>query len=376
VSPTDRHNVGTVVNLDDALGRVTAAFVADDSREATRDFDWDELRVLDPSAPLRVLSPATERHLDTVIDELTQSIESWHTAVRRLGAEPGDADRFARAIDRHVEHHAETLGADRPAWLTHLLGERPDDVAGANAWDDALCDVARWRAGHRMKGDTTGLGERPASPDDAGAWDDLQARLGLTRTWIATTDRIEAADTIVPSYDELLERRSQLDQLFAAAPADWGPTIRQLQTGQLSLDDTAELLGAALEGQRARRQWILANWPHVVEYQEINRTLTTATWGPDPRLLTELLTEPLTDALTTAIVNGDPWLRVELCAIAEGDTIELDDGSVAWLSALADDRATRGIAPSAPLGYVGFNHAPPERAVDLGADLADVGLDW
>jgi hypothetical protein len=121
----------------------------------------------------------------------------------------------------------------------------------------------------------------------------------------------------------------------SSAPADWRPTIRRLQTGQLSLDDTGELLRTALEGQQARRQWILVNWTHVVEYQEINRTLTTATWGPDPGMLTDLLTGPLTDALSRAIVNGEPWLRVALCAIADGDTITLDEGATAWLESRA-----------------------------------------
>jgi conjugative relaxase-like TrwC/TraI family protein len=376
VSPTDRHNVGTVVGLNDAAGRVTVAFVSGDGREATRDFHWHELRVLDPTAPPRTLSPTAERHLDALTVDVSERMETWRESVRRLGAEPGDADRYGRAIDRHVEQRAETLAADRPAWLSGLLGARPDDVAGANAWDDAVRDLVRWRARLGLDADTPGLGARPASSSDAGEWDVLQARVGLTRTWLATTDRIEAADTIVPSAAELLERRGELDELFTHVPPDWRATIRQLQNGQLSLDDTAELLGAALEGQEARRQWILAKWPHVVEYQEINRTLTTATWGPDPRLLTDLLTEPLTDALSRAITNNEPWLRVALCVIADGDTTELDEGAVAWLSELAEDRATPGIEPRAPLRYAWFNHAPPERAVDLDADLVDVGLDW
>jgi hypothetical protein len=374
VSPTDRHNVGTVVDLDDALGRVTVAFVSGDGREATRAFDWAELRLLEPVPEARTLSSAAQGHLDTIADELTERIQSWRQAVRRLGAEPGDADRFARAIDRHIEQRSEMLCAHRPAWLTGLLGGRPDDVAGANAWDDAVRDVARWRARQDLNGDTPGLGPRPASAGSAGEWDVLQARLGVTRTWLATTDRIEAADTIAQSYGELLERRGELDELFAHVPLDWRPTIRLLQDGQLSLDDTAELLGAALEGQQARREWILTNWPHVVEYQEINRTLTTATWGPDPRLLTDLLTEPLTDALSRAITNGEPWLRVALCSIADGDITELDDSAVAWLSALAQHRAIRGLAPDAPLRETFFEHTRSEDAVD--PDLADVGLDW
>ena len=217
--------------------------------------------------------------------------------MRSLGAEPGDTARYARAVDRAIERHAHTLSAERPGWLTGLLGDRPADVAGATTWDDAVHQIAHWRARHQLPDHTEGLGPRPTDPDLAAGWDALQARLGLTRTWLAGTDRIHPADTIIPSRTELLERRAELDGLLAGAPADWRTTISQLRSGQLSLDDTADLLQAALDGQAARRDWIIANWPHVVEYQEINRTLTTATWGPDPGLLTDLLTRAVSDPL-------------------------------------------------------------------------------
>ncbi len=154
---------------------------------------------------------------------------------------------------------------------------------------------------------------------------------------------------IIPSRTELHERRAELDGLLAGAPADWRTTISQLRSGQLSLDDTADLLQAALDGQAARRDWIIANWPHVVEYQEINRTLTTATWGPDPGLLTDLLTRAVSDPLATSIEHGEPWLRAALTRIANGDTTHLDDQAVSYLEDLAAFRADHGIAPSAPL---------------------------
>jgi hypothetical protein len=50
--------------------------------------------------------------------------------------------------------------------------------------------------------------------------------------------------------------------------------INRLEAGQLSFDDTTELLIAATDQHDARRTWMVEHWPHVVEYQEINRTLT------------------------------------------------------------------------------------------------------
>jgi conjugative relaxase-like TrwC/TraI family protein len=351
VSPADRHNVGTVLALDDNAGRATVEFVSTVGRRATRTFDWAQLRLVDQAEP-RPLSAAARRRLDVITTELARQIEQWRATVRGLGAEPGDARRYSQAIDRHLERHTHTLTALEPTWLTGLLGSRPDDVAGAATWDDAVADVARWRVRHRVADTATVLGDRPGNTSHAAVWDDLHARLVRTRVWLAGTDRIHAADTVVPSRGELLERRAELDSVFASAPADWRPTIAQLRTGQLTLDDTAELVQAALNGQQVRRDWILAHWPHVVEYQEIERTLTAGAWGPDPHLLTDLLTGSLTDTLAGAIDRGEPWLRAALCAVADGDTTSLDSDAVSWLEVLAETRDRNNIAVTAPLGEI------------------------
>jgi hypothetical protein len=348
VSPSDRHNVGTVTALDDSAGRVTVQFVAADGRHAIRTFDWAELRLIN-AHDQRTLPEAAQQHLDTIRGDLTARIEQWQTTVRSLGGEPGDTARYSRAVDRAIDRQAHTLSAERPGGLTGLLGDRPADVAGATTWDDAVHQIAHWRARHKLPDHSEGLGSRPPDPDFAAGWDALQAELGLTRTWLATTDRIQPADTIIPSRTELLDRRAELEGLLAGAPADWRTTISQLRSGQLSLGDTADLLQAALDGQAARRDWIIANWPHVVEYQEIDRTLTTATWGPDPGLLTDLLTRAVSDPLAMSIEHGEPWLRAALTRIADGNTTHLDDQAVSYPEDVAAFRANHGIAPSSPL---------------------------
>jgi hypothetical protein len=207
-------------------------------------------------------------------------------------------------------------------------------------------DIARWRAHHDLADTTPAIGRSPGEPDAAAAWNALQGRLARTRVWLAASDRIHPTNTVVPSYGELLERRAELDALFATAPGDWRHTIARVRTGQLTLDDTADVIQAALDGQQARRDWILANWPHVVEYQEISRTLTTGAWGPDPKLLTNLLTEPLNDTLAAAIHAGEPWLRAALIAVADRNTTSLDVETTERLEAFATVRAERGTSPS------------------------------
>jgi hypothetical protein len=377
VSPTDRHNIGTVTALDDATGQATVEFTSTGGRQATRTFDWAELRLVDPEP--RTLPPAAERRLATIHDSVSEQIDAWHHTVRALGVELGDADRYARAIDYHVDRHTHQLAAAHPDWLIRLLGPRPADVAGATTWDDALRDIASWRARHELGHDTPGLGDRPTDPDIAAQWGALQARLADTRVWLAATDRITTLDTIAPSRRELLTRRAELDALFAQAPADWRSTLSELRSGQLTLDDTTDLLRTALDGQQTRRDWIIANWPHVVEYQEINRTLTTATWGPDPDLLTDLLTQPLTPPLAAAIEREDPWLRVALCRLADADTTELDADALDWLQQVALAREEGGIQHEAGLEA---SWSPPRQspadipAVDTGAGSVsdDFGL--
>jgi conjugative relaxase-like TrwC/TraI family protein len=362
VSPADRHNVGTVTALDDTPSEALVRFTSADGHAATRRFAWTDLRVLEPATE-RSLPHAAQRRLDALTATYQQRIDDWNAAVRSLGIEPGDADRYRRAIHERLDRAAYTLAADRPAWLTTLLGERPADVAGATAWNDAVRDVATWRTRHHLPDNTPGVGPRPTT-DDAAGWDQLQSRLGLTRTWLATSNRIHLADTITPSHHELLDRRRQLDALFDAAPSDWRPTVTQLQAGQLTLDDTTDLLKTAVEGQQARRHWILANWPHIVEYQQINHTLTTATWGPNPQLLTELLTQPLTATLTDAIQQGDPWLRAALCTIADHTTTLLNPAAIEWLEHVAADRAARDVPPSAPLDWPWWTQ-PNAPAADI-----------
>ncbi len=187
--------------------------------------------------------------------------------------EPGDADLYGRAARRAVERETSALVAEHPDWLGRLLGNRPIDVAGAHTWDDAAGEIARWRLTHDLTPDIAGIGFRPDSAEIGEAWDQLHGRLGLTRTWIDTTDRHNPIDLTPPDAPQLMARLDQLDDLFAAAPADWRPVIRALQDGQLSMEDTAALLQEALTGQDARQAWIIRNWPHVVEYHEINRTL-------------------------------------------------------------------------------------------------------
>ena len=321
VSPSDRHNVGTVIALDDTAGQATVQFVSADGREATRTFDWGDLRIINPAAGDRS-HPARGR------PSTASTPSSVNSPPGSSGGRPpcaASAPNPATPPGTPEPSTGPSNGTRSTSAPTAPAGSTSCSATGrptSPAPPPGTTPSARSPTGApATNSPTTSRARRTAHPPGGGApWDTLHARLGLTRTWLAATDRIHTADTIIPSRTELLERRAELDGLLADAPADWRTTIAQLRSGQLSLDDTADLLQAALDGQQARRDWIIRNWPHVVEYQEINRTLTTATWGPDPGLLTDLVASAVSDALADAIEHLDPWLRAALALVADGDT--------------------------------------------------------
>ncbi|MCU1392638.1 MAG: hypothetical protein JWM34_1066 [Ilumatobacteraceae bacterium] len=372
VSPHDRHNIGVITTIDDHTGTAVVDFTSrDGNRHATRTFGWAELRIVEPhTPPQRQLTPSAVNTLDHTLAEIHDQLTRWNQLLADRGVEAGDHHRYRAASERHIHRHAAHLTADRPGWLTNLIGDRPGDVKGARTWDDTVTQIATWRSRQQLTPDFAGIGPQPADPDTAAAWAELSCRLGLTRTWLTSTDRAEPAWRVTRSYQELVDRTDQLDRVFATAPADHRPLIARLQTGQLSFDDTSELLTEAVARQTDRQNWIIEHWPQVVEYQEANRALAIGEWGPDPALLHAINDRDVSDHLYNAVNTEEPWLRAALCAVADRDDVGLNDDAVVWLDAVAEFRAEYGITSSQPLGTPNVvDHGRAERRTKLHQDL-------
>lgn len=259
VSPSDRHNVGTVTSIDDTAGTAVVHFTSGNGHEADRTFRWDQLRFIEPRTPdRRPLGDGAQATLDWLTDDVRTRITAWDQTLHTLGAQPGDRHRYAAAAHRTLERWASRLAADQPTWLHEHLGRRPIDVAGSRTWDNALNAIARWELSH-----PEGAGADPSAAHQLRTW------LAQTRNWIDTTDRTFESPAITRTPAELVDRRAELEVILSTAPADCSHIIDQLQAGQLTLDDTNELLTFAVDQQDARRQWILEHWPHVVEYSEL-----------------------------------------------------------------------------------------------------------
>ncbi|CAB4568940.1 unannotated protein [freshwater metagenome] len=353
-SPDDRHNVGIVSDLDDHAGTVTLRFTSADGTEASRQFGWNQLRILDSDTHPRELSPTARRTLADMVAPTVQQLDRWHAILDEHGVEPGEHSRFRNAARNIVERAAARLIAADPSWLHSLVGERPHDPAGAAVWHDTIAEIARHRLVHEIPDSTPGIGPRPShDPDD---WDRLNLHLGQTRVWLASTDRLQPTFPIRPSRRELHERRHELEDLFATAPKDARGLVDRLGCGQLDLDETGELLARASAQVDQRQRWIVDNWPHAIEFQEINRTLATGSWGPDPRLLASI-TGPADDPLIDAITHHDPWLRQALGELVDRDATWLTRDDVETLGAIADTRHRRGIGPAARLDHAQITDA-------------------
>ncbi|MCU1391904.1 MAG: hypothetical protein JWM34_332 [Ilumatobacteraceae bacterium] len=371
VSPHDRHNIGTVTAIDDHAGTVDVHFTSrDGQRHATRTFSLAGLRIVEPhTPPERQLTPTARNTLDHTLSDLEQQLARWNQHLEAADSHPGDHAIYRRAAERRITRHASTLTAERHAWLTDLIGDRPGDVAGAHTWDDAVRQIASWRLRHQLD-DFRGIGPRPTDPDTAAEWSELGCRLGLTRTWLATTDRLEPAWPVTRSYRELVDRLDELDRIFATAPADQRQLIHQLQDGQLSLDDTAQLLADVLAQQTSRQQWIIEHWPDIVEYQEAARTLALGTWGPDPSILNNIDHWQTNVELRDAVNASEPWLRAALCASADRNAVEIEPDAIDWLNNVAAFRADYDLTSTQPLGAPQpFTQHQAERRMRLHQDL-------
>lgn len=281
VSPSDRNNVGVVTRVDDN-GDVDVHFTSRSGHEADRTFGWDELRITGPhtSSP-HPLTPAAQDTLDQALAALEDAITAFDRTLDASGCRPGDVRRYRNAVTHVIESNASELTAQQPSWLTHLVGPRPVDVAGAHTWDDTVRSIAAWRTRQRLDDDTLGLGTCPTDPALATQWTTLHQEVANARIWLSTTDRIVEAPVAASRTPQELHRRlDELDEIFDSAPDDVRHVIAELHTGQLSFDDTAELLQSVVDQRTARREWILEHWPHIVEHQEVTRVLITRSVAP------------------------------------------------------------------------------------------------
>ena len=115
VKALDRHNIGTVIDVDDRAGRVHVGFVSADGKTAERDLTWQQVVILDAAA--RDL-PAD------AADTLQRTRTGWSSSCRR-GPTPSSpsvptSTKFpsCNAVDRYVAIGVDQLTAPNPTGST------------------------------------------------------------------------------------------------------------------------------------------------------------------------------------------------------------------------------------------------------------------
>ena len=355
VRATDRGNVGTITTIDNEQLQVDVAFTSAAGVTVERSFRWHQVEILDDTTPEVPLAPAAATQLAQLRHRIDQLAHDWAAAVTALGSSPDAPRLFTKAVEVAGYRAAQTLAAETPQWLEDTVGARPHSAQGASAWDSIVGDVARYRALHDLDDETVLLGPRPLA-GDAGSvveWDRLQARVGEVAGWLRSQpEYAEPTWVVVPTRAQMETRRSELDALFATAPADPTPVIEALAAGQgaLELDDRPNMADAV----KARNEWIRANWPHIVEAAEIDSALAAGRVGPDVAAIVENMAEfhELSSGLASAAGRGESWLAVAINAIDMYDeTIEwVDSATVGWLENVAEFRSRHGITSRDPLG--------------------------
>ena len=214
-------------------------------------------------------------------------IGRWDRALASDNVAPDDARIYPSAARLHTERAAARIAADQPDWLTRTLGSRPIAPAAVQVWEDAVRDIARFRATHHMIDATTPLG--PSAPHEMAERDAAATRLAEARVWLDTYPPAPTAPLPPRTLTELVALRGELDAILATAPTDQRHVVQALTNGQLTLGDTTEILRDALSQQGERRRWILEHWPHIVESGAVDRGFAAPSIGfvpfdPEPAL--------------------------------------------------------------------------------------------
>ncbi len=140
-------------------------------------------------------------------------------------------------------------------------------------WDDATTRIAHHRLLNSVTDNEPGLGPRPADAVESGRWQGLMIRLLEDRLWLADHPAPSISALIMPTPTEVVDRRQELQQLLAAAPANQRQFIDRLVHSRLDPTEMHQYLTAATAAQDDRRTWILTNWPHLVELEQITQLI-------------------------------------------------------------------------------------------------------
>jgi conjugative relaxase-like TrwC/TraI family protein len=245
VRALDWANVGIVKALDDMRGTATVDFTNPYTGTATRHLPWSQLLPIDAVDEVP-LTPAAQQHLAKLAAATGDIERAWAEDLRGSCVSPQDREWAGAAMELRQRRLTERMQAKPPEWLLGWLGPRPTDPVGAATHDDAVTRIATWRDRHHLTADVPLLGPTPAEPHTA--WHDETAALTEVASWLrGRMPEPTKVEQMPRTQTEIDERRQHLEEILATAPP------------------------ASADRRTDRQQWILTNWPYVVEHHELDR---------------------------------------------------------------------------------------------------------
>jgi hypothetical protein len=70
---------------------------------------------------------------------------------------------------------------------------------------------------------------------------------------------------------EIHARIEELERIFATAPTEQANVLDDIVGGNLNESELHDTLAQAADSPSPRDRWIIANWPHIVEHQQLQR---------------------------------------------------------------------------------------------------------
>jgi hypothetical protein len=211
-------------------------------------------------------------------------------------------------------------------------------------WDDSIARTATHRVVHEIDDTTPGLGPQPLDPAAAAVWQELMLRTLRDRVWL--TDRWHEPQPIHPAMPAtaMHERRVELQALMSTAPADHRELVERLTAGAVGSAEVHEHLATAANAQQERRDWIAANWPHVVELEQLNALIAAqpalAHWPTATPPAVQAVLDAMASAASPPPVREDRTLAALDQEAAENDPVRQAQAKVSDLDQLAAGAST------------------------------------
>ena len=267
----DRNNVGTITAIHDTTGQATLLFISETGTPAQRTLHWHNLHPIDHPAPAP-LTPEAHQWLTARTEQLAAITSDWEHHLGTTNVTTGEAALVEQAITTRTATLAHQLHAHMPAWLATWIGPRPTDPAGATRWNDTITHIATYRDRHHITSGQPGLGPQPGQVEERQQWNQAMNTVLTNKTWLTTHQPQPAPTTIRPlTPSEIRDRITELEQLFATAPHDTTHLIDHLTGGNLATDELHNTLLDTTRTLNDRSQWILTNWPHIVEHHQLQQ---------------------------------------------------------------------------------------------------------